>query len=138
MQDRIEAGEERWQSIGMIAGVLAERSNMSHKTDSTENAEVSYPLENLPSISEERKAELPAMASLPDSEIDTSDIPVMTDDQWKDAPRRDLYRPVKKQITARVDADVLEWLKGKGEGYQTRLNSILRREMLAELRSKVS
>jgi uncharacterized protein (DUF4415 family) len=111
---------------------------MSQKTDSTENAEVRYPLENLPSISEERKAELPAMASLPDSEIDTSDIPVLTDDQWKDAPRRDLYRPVKKQITARVDADVLEWLKGKGEGYQTRLNSILRRDMLAELRSKVS
>jgi uncharacterized protein (DUF4415 family) len=115
---------------------------MSQKTDSTENAEkVSYTLENLPSIpsiSEERKGELRAMASLPDSEIDTSDIPVMTEVQWKNAPRRDLYRPVKKQITARVDADVLEWLKGKGEGYQTRLNSILRREMLAELRNKVS
>ena len=112
---------------------------MSQKTDSTENAEkVSYTLEKLPSLSEERKGELRAMASLPDSEIDTSDIPVMTEVQWKNAPRRDLYRPVKKQITARVDADVLEWLKGKGEGYQTRLNSILRREMLAELRNKVS
>jgi uncharacterized protein (DUF4415 family) len=38
---------------------------------------------------------------------------------------------VKRQITARVDADVLAWLKGQGKGYQSRINAILRREMLA-------
>ena len=41
------------------------------------------------------------------------------------------YRPVKKQITARVDADVLAWLKSQGKGYQSRMNAILRREMLS-------
>ncbi len=62
----------------------------------------------------------------------------MSDEQWRTASRRNLYRPVKQQITARVDADVLEWLKSKGEGYQTRLNLILRKEMLAELQGKAS
>ena len=38
---------------------------------------------------------------------------------------------MKQQITARIDADVLDWLKSGGKGYQSRLNAILRREMLA-------
>ncbi len=105
---------------------------MSPKTDSV----VSYKLSELPKISAARKANLRAMATRPDSDVDTSDIPVMSDEQWRTATRRDLYRPVKQQITARVDADVLEWLKSKGKGYQTRVNAILRREMLAELQGK--
>jgi uncharacterized protein (DUF4415 family) len=105
---------------------------MRQKTDSVAN----YKLSELPKISAARKAKLRTMATRPDSEIDTSDIPVMRDEQWRTATRRDLYRPVKQQITARVDADVLEWLKSKGKGYQTRVNSILRREMLAELQDK--
>jgi uncharacterized protein (DUF4415 family) len=43
---------------------------------------------------------------------------------------------VKQQITARVDADVLAWLKSQGKGYQARMNAILRREMLASLKSR--
>lgn len=43
---------------------------------------------------------------------------------------RELYRPQKRQVTVRIDADVLEWLKSSGKGYQTRLNEILRHEML--------
>ncbi|MFP3041079.1 BrnA antitoxin family protein [Treponema primitia] len=41
----------------------------------------------------------------------------------------DNYKPIKKGVYVRIDADVLEWLKGSGEGYQTRLNSILRQAM---------
>jgi uncharacterized protein (DUF4415 family) len=41
-----------------------------------------------------------------------------------------LYRPVKKTVQIRLDADVLEWLKQGGPGYQTRANAILRRAML--------
>jgi uncharacterized protein (DUF4415 family) len=44
--------------------------------------------------------------------------------------RGKFYRPVKKQITARVDADVLAWLKSQGKGYQSRMNAILRDAML--------
>ena len=92
---------------------------------------VRYTLETLPELTEEQTAGLKALAARPDSEIDTSDIPVMTDEQWRKAVRRDLYRPVKRQVTARLDADVLAWLKAQGKGYQSRINAILRREMLA-------
>jgi uncharacterized protein (DUF4415 family) len=108
---------------------------MSQKTDKNR---VSYKISELPDLTEEQRANLQRLASLTDSKIDTSDIPVMSDEQWRTASRRNLYRPVKQQITARVDADVLEWLKSKGEGYQTRLNLILRKEMLAELQGKAS
>ena len=43
---------------------------------------------------------------------------------------------MKRQITARVDADVLEWLQAQGKGYQSRINAILRREMLAASKSR--
>jgi uncharacterized protein (DUF4415 family) len=96
---------------------------------------VSYTLETLPPLTDTQRANLRALAARPDSEIDTSDIPEMTDEQWKNARRGHFYRPLKRQITARVDADVLDWLKAQGKGYQSRINAILRREMLATLKS---
>jgi len=39
------------------------------------------------------------------------------------------YRPIKKSLTIRIDADVLAWVKRQGKGYQTRINSYLRRAM---------
>ena len=92
---------------------------------------VSYTPETLPPLTEAQIANLKRLAALPDSEIDTSDIPELTAEQWKHAVRGRFYRPVKQQITARVDADVLDWLKSHGKGYQSRINAILRREMLA-------
>jgi uncharacterized protein (DUF4415 family) len=92
---------------------------------------ISYTLDTLPPLSEAQEANLKALAARPESEIDFSDIPPVTEEQWKHARRGEFYRPVKRQITARVDADVLEWLKGQGKGYQSRINAILRREMLA-------
>ena len=92
---------------------------------------VSYTLETLPPLTEAQIANLKALAARPDSEIDTSDIPELTAEEWKKGIRGRFYRPVKRQITARVDADVLEWLKAQGKGYQSRINAILRREMLA-------
>ncbi len=97
---------------------------------------VRHTLETLPPITDEGREELRALAARPDSEIDTSDIPELTPEQWKNAVRGKFYRPVKRQITARVDADVLEWLKAQGKGYQSRINAILRREMLASLRQR--
>ncbi|EEK3571854.1 BrnA antitoxin family protein, partial [Salmonella enterica] len=46
------------------------------------------------------------------------------------------WRPVKAQTSVRIDADILEWLKAPGKGYQTRLNAILREAMLRELQRK--
>ena len=96
---------------------------------------VSYTLETLPPLSEARRQELRAVGARPDCEIDFSDIPELTEEQWKNAERGRFYRPIKRQITARVDADVLEWLKSQGKGYQSRINAILRREMLTAHRA---
>ena len=41
-------------------------------------------------------------------------------------------RPIKRQLTVRIDADVIEWLKSQGEGYQSRLDAILRAAMLGD------
>jgi uncharacterized protein (DUF4415 family) len=62
-----------------------------------------------------------------DEEIDLTDIPEVTD--WSNAVVGKFYRPVKKSLTIRIDADVLVWLKGQGKGYQTRINGLLREAM---------
>jgi uncharacterized protein (DUF4415 family) len=95
-----------------------------------------YTLKTLPKMSKSRQAHLKALQNRPDSEIDTSDIPEMSAEQWENARRGQFYRPRKRQITARVDADVLDWLKSQGKGYQSRINAILRREMLIAARSE--
>ena len=43
-----------------------------------------------------------------------------------------LYKPRKKPITLRLDADVLDWFKKAGRGYQTRINRALRKVMREE------
>jgi uncharacterized protein (DUF4415 family) len=42
------------------------------------------------------------------------------------------YRPIKKPVTLRLDADVLAWFKRQGHGYQTRINRALRKLMMDE------
>jgi uncharacterized protein (DUF4415 family) len=59
-----------------------------------------------------------------DSDIDYSDIPPLDKGFLKKATTA--WPPVKKQLTIRIDADVLEWLRAQGKGYQTRINRILR------------
>lgn len=76
------------------------------------------------------RKELAALCAKPESEIDDSDIPATRKVDWQDAERGRFYRPIKRQLTVRIDADVVEWLKSQGSGYQTRMNTILRREML--------
>lgn len=56
--------------------------------------------------------------------IDYSDIPPLGDEFFKKATVA--WPPKKQQLTIRLDADVVEWLKGHGRGYQTRINRILR------------
>ena len=95
---------------------------------------VRYKAEEIPPLTDAQKAKLAALAARPDSEIDLSDIPEMSEEAWKNAVRGRFYRPVKQQFTGRLDADVLSWLKASGKGYQSRMNAILRREMLADLK----
>lgn len=79
-------------------------------------------------LSRRQRRELDRLAKLVDSKIDTSDAP-----SFKAKPREvfvgRFYRPVKQQISLRVDADVLAWFRSHGGKYQTRMNAALRREM---------
>jgi uncharacterized protein (DUF4415 family) len=85
-------------------------------------------------ISKSMQQELTALAAKPEHEIDFSDIPATTEQDWIGAERGKFYRPIKQQLTVRVDADVLAWLKSQGKGYQSRLNDILRAAMLDKTR----
>lgn len=71
--------------------------------------------------------EIRALQRVKDHQIDFTDIPLTTD--WSKAVVGKFYRPIKKSLTIRVDADVLAWLKAQGPGYQTRINALLRRSM---------
>ncbi len=88
---------------------------------------------NPPPLTARQKAEIAALRARRDSEIDTGDIPPLTEEFWKSAVRNPFYKPTKTVTTVRVDSDVLVWLKSKGKGYQTRLNVILREAMLKEV-----
>ena len=83
-------------------------------------------------LTAKQRANLDELARMPEHEIDTSDIPEWTDEMWKRAVRGKFYRPVKKAVSLRLDADVIAWLKKDGEGYQTRANRLLREKMLAD------
>lgn len=87
-----------------------------------------------PPLTAKQREELAMLAALPDEAIDMSDIAEAIDGAAGERGR--FYKPRKAQITARVDADVLDWLKAQGRGYQGRMNAILRREMLAALKRK--
>lgn len=78
-------------------------------------------------LTAKQKSEIDALAKLPDSRIDLSDIPEVT--FTGKAVVGKFYRPIKKPISIRLDADVLDWLRRFGPGYQSRINDILRREM---------
>ncbi|MGV3492193.1 MAG: BrnA antitoxin family protein [Devosia sp.] len=83
-------------------------------------------------LTEKELAELRALAEMPDHTIDFSDIPATSRADWAGAEVGAFYRPLKQQLTLRVDADVIDWFKRSGEdgkGYQTRINRALREYM---------
>lgn len=79
-------------------------------------------------LSKAQKRDIAALAAKGDEDIDFSDIPLKLD--WSKAEVGKFYRPPKKSVTMRLDADVLDWIKGYGRGYQTKLNLLLRHAML--------
>jgi uncharacterized protein (DUF4415 family) len=71
---------------------------------------------------------------LGDDQIDYSDIPALEEEFFAQAEVTADWPPAKKQLTLRVDADVLDWLRASGRGYHTRINRILRIAMDAHIR----
>ena len=82
-------------------------------------------------LAAEQRTELRALDELADDDIDTTEALEILD--WSDARRGVFYRPVKQQITLRLDSDVLAWFRTRaegGRGYQTDINRALREHVL--------
>lgn len=81
----------------------------------------------MPELTEKQKAELDALNNLPDDQIDTSDIPAKPID-WSKARRGVFYRPVKQDITLKLDEYIIDWFKDNapnGQDYQENINQAL-------------
>lgn len=76
-----------------------------------------------PALTDEQRAQLSALTGHPD----TDDIPEAPVENWQSARR--FYKPRKEAISIRIDADVLDWLKGRSVRYQTEINKLLREKM---------
>ena len=153
-QERIENGEYRWQTIGLVYGIVVilvahtirfESGNEIIRIISARKADrkrgiamsmVKHKRGTSSTLDVQHEAELKALANKSDEDIDYSDIPPSSDEQWSNAERGKFYRPLKTQASVRIDADVMEWLKRPGKGYQTRLNAILREAMLRDQNKK--
>jgi len=97
--------------------------------------EVRHTPDTLPPLTDVRHEQLKKLADMSDDQINYDNIPKLTEVQLAEFHRPEHYRPIKRQITTRLDADVLAWLKASGKGYQSRMNAILRREMMAAIKS---
>ena len=88
---------------------------------------------NKKTISSKSETDWKKLDAMTDAEIDLSDCPEITPEQFaKAVVRRGLpERKNKAQVTLRIDDDVLEWFKSQGRGYQTQINSLLRAYMEA-------
>jgi uncharacterized protein (DUF4415 family) len=84
-------------------------------------------------LTPERIAEIKAFKN-----TDFSDCPVLTEEELqKMRPRYpEYFKPVKKAVQIRLDADVLAWFKGYGKGYQSRINAVLREVMLQNMQGQ--
>jgi uncharacterized protein (DUF4415 family) len=83
-------------------------------------------------ISKKRsRTDFKALDAMRDADIDFSDIPSVTPEMFAKAVVRIGFKPVlpKAQITLRLDADVLQWFRERGAGYQTQINALLRAYM---------
>lgn len=79
----------------------------------------------------EHQAMLRKLAEMPERAIDYSDIPATTEEEWRGAKRGADFRPVKRPVSIRLDADVLTYFRRRAEtgGYQTMINEALREYM---------
>ena len=87
-------------------------------------------------ISKKSRTDWARVDAMKDDEIDLSDSPEIEPEMFARAVVRKGLKPVqrKEQLTLRIDGDVLEWFKKQGQGYQTRINALLRAYMEAHKR----
>jgi uncharacterized protein (DUF4415 family) len=138
---------DRWHTIGLVGSVLllvvhTWPTNRKKASRSAASSVLERPplmkgkpmkKEASKRLTPKQRAELKSLAALRDDAIDTSDAPELLD--WSGAKRGLFYRPVKQQLTLRLDSDVVAWFKSHttaSEGYQTRINRALREYVRAQ------
>lgn len=135
---REDYGEDRWATLGLPTRLSCMWSTPSDtrkpsalslrgKQMPTKESNIvkrTLDLKKPPQLSAEQKARLDAVASMPDEQIDYSDAPYLPDAVWMKAAEQ--LPHTKKQITLRIDAEVLEFFKHTGKRYQSRMNAVLR------------
>lgn len=77
-------------------------------------------------MSKVSKTDWKRLSEMDDKDIDMSDIPELDDSFFQNA---EIKVPPKQPVTLRLDSDVLVWFKSQGQGYQTRINKLLRSYM---------
>jgi len=82
-------------------------------------------------MSEVSQTDWKKLSKMQDKDIDTSDIPELDDAFFQNA---EIKVPPKQPVTLRLDTDVLVWFKSQGQGYQTRINKLLRSYMESQTR----
>lgn len=87
-------------------------------------------LKKKPPMSQDLLRELSTIETMSNAEIDTNDIPERLD--WSDAEVGKFYKPIKTQISLRVDTDVLSWFKSRSKQYTSMMNQALRAYITAE------
>ena len=90
--------------------------------------------------SRKSKTDWKRIDAMRDEDIDLSEAPEMTPEMFARAVRMRNFKviPRKKQLTLRVDGDVVDWYKKQGKGYQTRINALLRAYMKEHQRNDTS
>jgi uncharacterized protein (DUF4415 family)/uncharacterized DUF497 family protein len=149
-QDCIAGGEQRWQTIGLVQGVVllllahayayaeadGKRPYALFQRERQTRLNGGYMRKDVKHedtiLTDSQTAELKALQHLPDCRIDYADTPASNPQEWRDAVVGKFYRPIKQQLTLRIDADVVDWFKKQGKGYQTRINELLRDAMTKE------
>lgn len=136
---REDYGEDRWATIGLAYSAVLymwptpsdtrkpSALSLRGKQMPTKESNIvkrTLDLKKPPQLSAEQKARLDAVASMPDEQIDYSDAPYLPDAVWMKAAEQ--LPHTKKQITLRIDAEVLEFFKHTGKRYQSRMNAVLR------------
>jgi uncharacterized protein (DUF4415 family) len=93
-------------------------------------------LDNPAPWTKEQREELEKLRRMKDEDIDLTEMPELGDSFFKNATQPNLYRPLKTSTTVRIDSEIIAWLKSYGKGYQTKINAILRAEMIRDRLNK--
>lgn len=83
-------------------------------------------------VTDEMLDEIRALGRLPESQIDTDDIPEAPAENMRQGVRGPHFRPLKTPITIRLDADLIAWFKSNTESgkYQSEINRVLRQHVI--------